>query len=301
MVVFCYLSFDATFYTSYSYDMSPNIYQKFCLSFFGLLVIYWAVIHLTGSTAGFYNDFYIFLYGLIPLFGGAAAIVGYQKWGGLSTTLGKAILLLGLGLFLWGIGESVWAYYIFFLDVDLPYPSLADLFFAPSVFLYTIGTIYLSRVTGNRYSLKSLWSKLFLILTPIAALVVTYYLIVLVGNGGELISDKTSLIKSILDIAYPLGDAMSLAVAIVVAGFSFRYSGGVYKYDVMAILGGLALMFTADSYLSYTSTLETAYSGDLGDLLFTLAVFGLTYGLLGFNKLRKTEPYVPSNVPSVKA
>ncbi len=278
--------------------MSPNIYQKVCLYFFGVLLIYWTAIHLTRSTEGFYNDFYIFLYGLIPLFGGAAAIVGYRKWGGMSTTLGKAILLLGSGLFLWGIGECVWAYYIFFLDVDLPYPSLADVFFAPSVFLYTIGTIYLSRVTGNRYSLKSLWSKLFVTLTLVAALIVTYYLIILVGNGGELITDKSSLIKSILDIAYPLGDAMSLSVAIVVAGFSFKYSGGVYKYDVLAILAGLALMFTADSYLSYTSTTETAYSGDLGDLLFTLAVFGLTYGLLGFNKLRKSDPYIPSGAPS---
>ena len=274
--------------------MLPNVYQKICLAFFVLLIVFWGVIHFIGSTEGPYNDLYIFLYGLIPLFGGAAAMVGYRKWGGLSTTLGRAILLLGLGLFMWGIGETVWAYYTFFLGVELPYPSLADVFFAPSVFLYTIGTIYLSRVTGNRFSIKSLWSKLFVTLTPIAALIVTYYLIILVGNEGELISDKTSFIKSILDIAYPLGDAVSLAVAIVVAGFSFTYSGGVYKYDVMFILTGLALMFSADSYLSYTSTTGTAYSGDFGDLLFTLAVFGLTYGLLGFNKLRKTFPYVAS-------
>jgi hypothetical protein len=273
--------------------MSPNIYQKNCFYFFVLLLVFWGTLHFTGSTEGTYNDLYIFLYGLIPLFGGVAAMVGYRKWGGLSTTLGRAILLLGIGLFMWGIGESVWAYYTFFLGVELPYPSLADVFFAPSVFFYTLGTVYLSRVTSIRYSLKSVSSKIFIVLALLAALVMTYYIIVMLGHQGELLSDKTSLIKSILDIAYPLGDAMSLAVAIVVAGFSFRYSGGVYKYDVMAILVGLVCMFIADSYLSYTSTIGTAYSGDFGDLLFTVAVFGLTYGLLGFNKLRNSEVYKP--------
>jgi hypothetical protein len=282
--------------------MSPNIYQKICFGFFLFLLAFWATLYFTGTQEGNYNILFVFLYGLIPFFGGIAAIVGYQKWGGLSTTLGRAILLLGLGLFFWGVGESVWSYYVFFLDVDVPYPSLADAFFAPSVFLYTTGTIYLSRVTGTRYSLKSISSKIYLTLVPIAALIITYYVIVIMGQQGELISDKQSLLKSVLDIAYPLGDAMSLAVAMVVAGFSLRYSGGVYKYDVIAILGGLALMFAADSYLSFTSTIGTAYSGDLGDLLFTLAVFGLTFGLLGFNKLRHVTPpptYVaPTQVPA---
>lgn len=268
--------------------MSPNVYQKICFSFFALLIVFWVILYFSGVQEGGYNTLYIFLYGLIPLFGGAAALVGYRKWGGLSTTLGKAILLLGFGLFCWGLGETVWSYYSYFLDVEIPYPSIADLFFAPSVFFYTLGTIYLARVTGARYSLNRVSSKFLLVLAPLAALIITFYLIIVIGNDGELLSDKASLVGSILDIAYPLGDAVSLSVALVVAGFSFTYSGGLYRYDVASVLAGLALMFAADSYLSFSSTAGTAYSGDVGDLLFTCAVFALTYGLLGFNKIKKT-------------
>ena len=42
----------------------------------------------------------------------------------------------------------------------------------------------------------------------------------------------------------------------------------------------------ADSIFSQTTTLGTAYNGDYGDLAFTLGVFLMTFGLLGFNRLK---------------
>lgn len=270
--------------------MSLNAYQKICAVFFAILFIYWIVLRSLGFEEGIYNNLYVFLYGLIPLFGGIAAIKGYREWGGLSTILGKAILFLGFGLFCWGVGESIWTYYNIFLNVEIPYPSLADLFFAPSVFFYTLGTIYLSRTTGAGLGFKKKFGKIFAVTAPILVTVFTYWLIVVVGHGGEFFRDKTSLIKSILDVVYPLGDAVSLSVAVIVSGLSFKYLGGRYKWDILFILFGLAAMFAADSILSYTSNLETAYSGDFGDLVFTLAVFLLTFGLLGFNKLKEAAP-----------
>jgi hypothetical protein len=235
----------------------------------------------------FYNYFYNFLYGLIPLFGGIAAIKGYREWGGLSTILGRAILFMGVGLFFWGCGEAVWAYYNFFQNLDIPYPSIADFFFAPSVLCYTIGAIFLARTTGVRFSLKNLPGKIFTTLTTAALITAVYYLFVALSNDGQLFSDKDSFVKSILDIGYPLGDALSLAVSMVVAGLSFKYLGGLYKSEVLFILFGLATMFAAHSYFSFTTTAGTSYNGDIGDLLFTFAVFFLSYGLLGFNKLKK--------------
>jgi hypothetical protein len=136
--------------------MLLNTYQKVCIAFLGVLIIFWIALFASGSKEGLYNDLYAFLYGLIPLFGGIAAVTGYKKWGGLSTILGRGILFMGLGLFLWGVGESIWAYYNFFLDVGIPYPSWADLFFAPSVFCYTLATIFIARTTGTRFALKRL-------------------------------------------------------------------------------------------------------------------------------------------------
>lgn len=267
--------------------MILNTYQKVCALFFAILVLFWLVLRFTGIENMFWGNLYVFLYGLIPLVGGLAAIRGYKTWGGLSTVLGKAVFFIAFGLFFWGIGETIWSYYNFFLNVEIPYPSVADLFFAPSVFLYNAGVIWLSMTTGSRFALRSIGGKIFSMLAPIVIFAITYYLIVIVAHSGEIFSDSRSLLKSILDVAYPLGDAVALSVSVVVAGLSFKYLGGSYKYDVVAILLGLMAMFIADTVLSYTSSLGTAYSGDLGDLLFTIAVFLLTFGLLGFNKIKQ--------------
>ncbi|HVT74800.1 MAG TPA: hypothetical protein VHD69_00020 [Candidatus Paceibacterota bacterium] len=269
--------------------MSFNGYQKACALFFAILVAFWGVLYLQDIRETLANDVFVLLYGLMPLIGGGLALAGYRRWGGLSTILGKAILLLGFGLFLWGAGESTYSYYNIVLHVDIPYPSIADLFFAPSVFFYTLGAIYLSITTGVGLSLKSRAGKLFAVGALAIISVIAYYFLIVVGKDGLFISDSTNVLKTVLDVAYPLGDFISLAVSVVVAGLSFRYMNGLYKHDIMFVLAGLAAMFAADSIFSYTTTLGTAYNGDVGDLAFTVAIFLLTCGLLGFNKV-KTAP-----------
>ncbi|MBI5133809.1 MAG: hypothetical protein HZA81_00235 [Candidatus Taylorbacteria bacterium] len=267
--------------------MSLNSYQKACIAFFALILVSWIALFASGSKEGIFNNLFAFAYGLVPLIGGSLAVVGYRTWGGLSTILGKAIFFFGLGLFLWGCGQMTWAYYNFFLAVDVPYPSIADLFYAPSVLFYTIGTMLLARTTGARFGLREEYGRAYAIFAPIAVLVITYNVVVLVGHGGELVSKGSDLMKAILDVAYPLGDAVSLSVAAVVAGLSFRYLGGVYRYEVILILSGLAVMFVADSVFSYMTTVGTSYNGDFGDLLFAIGMFLLTCGILGFNKVRQ--------------
>jgi len=269
--------------------MNLNAYQRACTVFLLLLVIFWAALFFGNIKGTFYNDFYDFLYALIPLFGGALALIGYRKWGGLSTILGKAILLLGFGLFLWGCGGVTYAYYNIFLHVEIPYPSIADIFYAPSVFFYTLGAIYLSRTTGIGIGWKHKIGKMFAIITPFVLLLIAYYVEVVLGRGGQLVSEHGNVLKTFLDIFYPLGDFISLAVSVVVAGLSFRYLGGRYKADIFFILIGLGMMFVADSYFSYTTTVGTAYNGDFGDLVFMIAMYLLTCGLLGFNKIQEPE------------
>ncbi len=57
--------------------MNFNVYQKVCFAFFVALVIFWIALRATGSENIFLGNLYVFLYGLIPLLGGLAAIIGY--------------------------------------------------------------------------------------------------------------------------------------------------------------------------------------------------------------------------------
>lgn len=263
--------------------MRINFYQKICFSFLIFLVIFWVLLYLGGSKEGFYNYLYSFLFGLIPLIGGLIAMLKAKIWGGFKSAVGKAVFFIGLGLFCWGSGETIWSYYNFFLGEPAPYPSLADLGFAPSIFFYGLGAVYLAKATGAKYGLRNIYAKVFVILAPFILLGISYYLFVLVARGGVLVPEGETPLKTVLDIAYPLGDFVALTIAVIVSGLSFRYLGGKYIYDVVSILLGLAVMTLADAVFSYTTTTGTFYNGQFGDLLLTLGLFFLTYGVLGFS------------------
>jgi len=269
-------------------EATLNLPQKISLSFYIFLLIFWITLFVTKSTEGFYNYFYSFLFGLVPLFGGLMAMFNAKVWGGLKTALGKAIFFIGIGIFLWGCGEMIWSYYNFFLNQPAPYPSLADLGFAPSIFFYGLGAFYLSKVTGAKFGLRNKVSKIFVIIAPFVILGGSYYLQVIVARGGVLVPSGETPLKTILDIAYPLGDFVALAIATIISGLSFKYMGGKYTLDIASVLLGLAVMFLGDTAFSYATTAGTYYNGNWGDLLLTTGTFLLTFGVLGFCELKES-------------
>lgn len=266
--------------------MRLNILQKACLTFMVALTIFWVWLFLTNSKEGLYNYLFSFLFGLTPLIGGAVAMFNSKYWGGLKSSVGKAVFLIGLGVLCWGFGELIWSYYNFFLNQPAPYPSIADLGFAPSIFFYGLGAIYLSKATGARYGFRNKYAKIFTLGVFAVISIVSYYILIIVARGGVLIPEGEPLIKAILDVAYPLGDFLGLTIAILVSGLSFKYFGGKYLLDIFSILAGLAVMFIADSIFSYTTTIGTYFNADLGDYLLALGTFLLTFGVLGFYKIK---------------
>lgn len=267
-----------------------NRSQKILLGYLILVIVYWVILHANHLTDGIYNYLYSFLFSLIPLIGGIVGMFQSRVWGGWKSHVGKAVLFTSFGLFLWGAGSMVWSYYNIVAKIDAPYPSLADFGFAPSIFFYGLGAIYLSGATGAKFALRaSKWAKFFAVAAPLLILIASYYTLVTIARGGVVIPAGESILKTVLDIAYPLGDFVSLTVAIVVSGLSFRYLGGRFKFDVISIWIGLGVMYFADFVFSYTTTVNTFYNGDWGDLMLTLGLFFLAFGALGFYKLRDNQ------------
>ncbi len=263
--------------------MKINFYQKICLAFLISLFGFWVWLYLSGSKEGFVNFLYSFLFGLIPLIGGFVAIINSKIWGGLKSAVGKAVFFIGLGLFCWGVGEAIWSYYNFFLHVAAPYPSLADIGFAPSIFFYGLGAIFLSKATGAKFGLRNKLAKVFVVIAPIVVLAISYYLLIVVARGGVLIPEGESSLKAFFDIIYPFGDFVSLAISVIISGLSFKYFGGKYLINIISILLGLAVMTFADAMFAYTTTVQTYYNGNFGDLILTIGLFLITFGVLGFS------------------
>lgn len=269
--------------------MHMTFAQKACLGFFALITVLWGWLFINHVQDGFYNYLYSFLFGLVPFVGGMVAMYSARMWGGFSSAVGKAVFFVGLGIFCWGAGENIWSYYNFVLNVPAPYPSLADIGFAPSIFFYGLGAIYLSRAAGAQFALRNKNARAFAVLAPVVIFGIAYYILITVARGGVLVAGGEGLLKTVLDLAYPLGDFVGLTVAIVVSSLSFKYLGGRYIWDIYAILLGLFVMFVADTIFSYTTTVGTYYNADFGDLLLATGVFLLTWGVLGFYTLKGAD------------
>ncbi len=266
--------------------MKLNSLQKVFFSYYIFLTIFWLALFTQHITSGFYNYLYSFLFGLIPLVAGVIALIKSKEWGRLSSAIGKAVFFVGLGIFLWGFGELIWSYYNFFLGIEAPYPSLADLGFAPSIFFYGLGTFYLSKATGAKFVLRNKHAKLLVVITLVLTTVISYYILVVIAREGIVIQAGETVMKALFDTIYPFGDFLGLAIGTIVSGLSFKYLGGKYKTDIWSILLGLGVMFVADSVFSYTTTVNTYYNGNFGDYLLTTGVFLLSFGILGFCQLK---------------
>jgi diguanylate cyclase len=260
-----------------------NIYQKVTAAYFGVMVAFWAGLYLTDHKEGNLNYWYSFLFGLIPLFAGLVGMTKSSIWGGLKSSLGKAVFFISLGLTLWGLGETIWSYYNFFKHVPAPYPSLADIGFAPSIFFWILGTAFLSVATGAMFALKkSHLTKFLAFIAVIILLVPSYYIQIKVARGGVLVPPDETALKTVLDIAYPFGDFLALLFAAVVFTLSYKYFGGLYRWAVCFLLAGLAVMYGADTLFSYTTTKGTYYNANFGDLLLTTGLFLMSFGVLAF-------------------
>ena len=101
----------------------------------------------------------------------------------------------------------------------------------------------------------------------------------IVARAGSFTAGDTDILKVVLALTYPLGDVVILTLTTLIYGLSYSYFGGVFKKATYLILFGFVLMYFADFFFSYTTTLGTWSPGDWNDLLFTTAMLVLSFGV----------------------
>ena len=248
-----------------------------------LLVVFLFFQNISESLA---NDLYGVLFlGFIPVLGGVNGLLVARQWGMFKSAVGRAILLLSLGLISWGLGTWIFSgVYNFLLHVEVPYPSLADVGYILSLPLWACGMVELSRATGAKFGLRSSKGKMLLLIIPILITIVSYYLLVVVARDGVVSYSDSGLLKLFFDFAYPVGDIVILTLVTLVYGLSYNYFGGIFKQAIYVVLAAFVIMYFADFSFSYTTTLETWHPGDWVDLLFTTAMLGLSVGVSMFDQ-----------------
>ena len=179
--------------------------------------------------------------------------------------IGRSLSFMGLGISAYGIGWIIWTYYNLILKVEIPVPSVADIFF---IILFIPLTAYgLGQVIAHLS--QTIESKHILI--GLAVFFASFLSIFGFVMAPEISADLTT-IQNITNSAYPVSDSILLALSliIVMAGVGKKNSG----FMVLAL--AFLLQVVADIFYSYRVAGGLYWNGDIADALYSLPSFLIT-------------------------
>lgn len=246
--------------------------------FYGLIVVWWIRINffLTVST----SEIYLFgtLYSLIALIGAVQGFIVARKWGGWSSVLGKCIIFFSCGLIGLWFGQLIWSYYNIISQVEVPYPSLADIGFFSIIPFYALGSVYLGQATGVKFVHKSTLGMLSILLIPLVILSMVYFVFL-----RDFTLDVTAPLRSFLDFFYPFGEGITISIATIVFFLSYQILGGKMRNRILCILFALIFHFITEYTFLYTVASSIYTNGGYVDLMYATSFFFMSIGLISFN------------------
>ena len=195
---------------------------------------------------------------IFSLASGSLAILAFlatRHWG-FRGKFGLVHAGLFVGFFLWFLGDATWTIYETVLQVSIPYPSIADVFYLAAYIPIAIGIIqflWTFRTALNRQTafIALGIGVLFLGLTSV-------FLI------GPLLMSAEGFLSKSFDVAYPVLDS-TLVVLAVFMFFVFR--GGKMANAWVWISVGLLLSALADISFSLGTLRGWYYSGNPMELI----------------------------------
>lgn len=220
-------------------------------------------------------------YGLLALYGGIVGLLVARKWGGLKSLIGRAITFLSLGLLAQEFGQLVYTYLGTTLD-EIPYPSVGDIGYMGSVFLYIAAAIMLAKATGFRFGVRALRGKLVAVIVPLIILAISYAAFL-----RDYEFDWSNPLVIFLDFGYPLGQSIYIAIALLVFLLSRKLLGGVMRPVILFLLGALCIQYISDYTFLYKNANETWEVAGINDYMYLVSYLVMTIAILRFGALAK--------------
>ncbi len=242
------------------------------------LTLFWIYLQINFQSHPSLNQLFSDTYGVMALWGGIWGLILSRHWGGIKSSLGRAVAFLSFGLLAQEFGQLAYSYYFHILHVNIPYPSLGDVGYFGSIPLYIIAVYNLGKVTGVNIKLRTIEGRLQAFIIPILMLGLGYFLFL-----QEYKFDWSQPIKVFLDFGYPLGEAIYISLTILTLLLSRSILGGIMKKTILAILFSLVLQFFADYTFLYQSANNTWASGGINDYMYLVAYLAMTLSLLHLN------------------
>ena len=244
--------------------------NSFLIAFYIPLLMWCISLNLDGSKTSISNALFGFAYAFLPIIAGFFGINSAYKWGGVKSSMGKALFYMAFGLITWGIGNMIWAFYVIVLHVEVPYPSFADVLYMMSWPLWGIGIYHISRAAGISFQMRKRSTLVQLITLPILMIAFSFYLIIVVARSGTLMGQDG--FKIFFDLGYPFLDAVLVAEIFLMFGLTFKQVQKRYRAPLIILVLGILTNYVADFVFSYVTTKGLFFDGSYYDLLFPSAM-----------------------------
>lgn len=255
------------------------------IGYLGVLIVWWLVIFTKNQENTSSSFWFGAAYALIALIGSLIGLfVVAKRWGGLKSAVGRALTFLSLGLFGLALGQIIWSYYNLFVNVEVPYPSIADAGYFSIVPFYGISMIILAKVGGAGYTIKSIKNRLLVFAVPVLFLIVSYVIFL---RGIEV--DLSNPIRTFFDFGQPLGEAIVISIALLAWQLSRSLLGGMMRKKIFFIVGALILQYVTDFLFYYRNAREMYQNGDVVDLMYAISFTVMTVGLLSFANTKSSQ------------
>lgn len=251
------------------------------LAYFLFLFFWWLKIALSGVKVSTENHLFNFSYTFIALFGALYGLyVAWKVWGGFRSVIGRGLIFLSLGLLGEWFGSTIWSYFNIIEQVEVPYPSIADLGFFSIIPLYALAMIHFGRASGVRITIRSFLGALQAILIPAIMVLVSYLLFL---RNIEI--DWGNPVKLFLDFGYPGGEAITVSFGILAFSLSLKVLGGRMRSRIFYIVFAVVFQYITDYLFLYRSGMGQYYNAGFVDLLYAASFMIMSLGLVSFYDL----------------
>ena len=159
------------------------------------------------------DDFYTRVNAIVPSVLALLAVLPvFMIWQNTTpdTTTRRVWGFLLAGMAVWLVGDLIWAYYTLAQNIDVPYPSWADLFWVCGYFLLIAGLYTQFKAYHARPSAQ-VWRNIAIFGLGLTALTSYFVLLPIVQAF-----DTTRLLESLLNIGYPLLDLLLLPLCFLI-------------------------------------------------------------------------------------
>ena len=224
---------------------------------------------------------------IAAVIGGGYALSKY----GLKQARGLTLILLTTGVLFLLIGELIFEYYYIVLKHDIPFPSIADIFYLSSYPLLLAGffnEIRLADVHFRKLN-KMIWVLLIAIALGLSYVVYQWGIV----TGYD---PKEQLFTNIIAMSYGVGDIFLIMTALFLSILVREYRGGKFAGIWIYMMAGFCLLLTGDIFAEFfreqyhnevwfwKSFLDTL--GMLGYLCYAKALFNFGFSIVdAYNKI----------------